>query len=98
MRLDPSFKMSLSILCHPITQPAWYLIACERGGLGLAGMGGCSWSFWVSAPPCRVVFFLFFYFFLSFFFQSPLGFELLHLAFSSLLDVAAGQNLFKLTA
>lgn len=99
MRLDPSFKMSLSILCHPITQPAWYLTACKRGGLGLAGMGGCSWSFWVSALPCRVVFFLSFFF--SFIFFSsllPLVFELLHLAFSSLLEVAAGQNLFKLTA
>lgn len=100
MRLDPSFKMSLSILCHPITQPAWYLIACKRGGLGLAGMGECSWSFWVSALPCRAVFFLFFSFFVPFlsFFYSPLGFELLRLAFSSLLDVVAGQNLFKLTA
>lgn len=41
--------------------------------------------------------FLSFLVFLSFFY-SPLGLELLRLAFSSLLDVAAGQNLFKLTA
>lgn len=85
--------MSLSILCHPITQPACYLIACERGGL--AGTGGCSWSFWVS----EWVFFLFFLSFIIIFFSFfPLGFELPCSAFSLLLEVAAGQNLFKLTA
>lgn len=44
--------------------------------------------------------FISFSFFRFFFFSphSPLGFEQLRLAFSSLLDVAAGQNLFKLTA
>lgn len=46
------------------------------------------------AVPSGFLSFLSFFFF----FFSPLGFELLRLAFSSLLDVAAGQNLFKLTA
>lgn len=73
MRLDPSFKMSLSILCHPITQPAWYLIACEKGGLGLPG--------WEDAAglsgyqPRRAEWFSFFYFlsFFLFFFILPLA-------------------------
>jgi len=42
--------------------------------------------------------FLSFFHYIPFFILSPLGFELLRSAFSSLLEVAAGQNLFKLTA
>lgn len=51
-----------------------------------------------AVPSGFLSFLSFFQFFFVFFFSPPLGFELLRLAFSSLLEVAAGQNLFKLTA